>query len=158
MSKLAEEKELEKTAEEVKDENVEVEQTQDAEGQMQDFDVVPNLQVGDIINGTVVQIGEGEVLVDIQYKSEGRLPFNEVSFSPENTPEDVLSVGDEIRVKVLKIDDSEGNVILSKRRADAELAWGKLEEIFQNGSTMEAKVVKTVAADCWSTLVLGFIP
>ena len=159
MSKLAEEKELEKTAEEVKDENVEVEQTQDAEGQMQDFDVVPNLQVGDIINGTVVQIGEGEVLVDIQYKSEGRLPFNEVSFSPENTPEDVLSVGDEIRVKVLKIDDSEGNVILSKRRADAELAWGKLEEIFQNGSTMEAKVVKTVKGGLLVYVgVRGFIP
>ena len=73
----------------------------------------------ELIQGKVVQISNDEVLVDIDYKSEGRIPLNELSFISNASPEDIVTVGEDIYVKVLKVDDSEGNVLLSKT-ADAD--------------------------------------
>jgi|BioPla2DNA2_1021312.scaffolds.fasta_scaffold15392_4 ribosomal protein S1/(E)-4-hydroxy-3-methyl-but-2-enyl pyrophosphate reductase len=129
-----------------------------SEAQMSEYDVkMPT--PGAIIKGKVVQISNDEVLVDIDYKSEGRIPLNELSFIANANPEDLVSVGEEINVKVLKVDDSEGNVVLSKKRADADLSWEKLENLYESGETLEAKVVQVVKGGLLVNVgVRGFIP
>jgi 4-hydroxy-3-methylbut-2-enyl diphosphate reductase len=128
------------------------------EVQMSEYDVqMPT--PGAIIQGKVVQISSDEVLVDIDYKSEGRIPLSELSFIANANPEDIVSVGDEIHVKVLKVDDTEGNVILSKRRADADLSWERLEKLYETGETLEAKVIQVVKGGLLVNVgVRGFIP
>ena len=118
---------------------------QTEEPQMEDFEVKLPTQ-GDVIKGRVVRVSPDEVLVDIDYKSEGRIPLNELSFLPNVQPADVVSEGDEISVKVLKVEDSEGTVLLSKKRADADQSWQKLQELQESGGTLKAKVMQTRAA------------
>jgi len=126
--------------------------------QMSEFEVnMPT--VGAIIKGKVVHVSNDEVLVDIDYKSEGRIPLNELSFITNANPEDIVSVGDEIYVKVLKVDDTEGNVILSKKRADADISWEQLEQLYKSGETLQAKVVQVVKGGLLVNVgVRGFIP
>ncbi len=126
---------------------------------MSEYDVqMPT--VGAIVEGTVIQISPDEVLVDIDYKSEGRIPpLNELSFITDANPEDIVSVGEQIFVKVLKVDDAEGNVVLSKRRADADQSWEKLEELHKAGESLEAKVIQVVKGGLLVNVgVRGFIP
>ena len=128
------------------------------EAQMSEYDLKMPTQ-GAIIKGKVVHISADEVLVDIDYKSEGRIPLNELSFIANANPEDIVSVGEEIYVKVLKVDDSEGNVVLSKKRADADLSWERLEKLYESGETLEAKVVQVVKGGLLVNVgVRGFIP
>ena len=129
-----------------------------SEDHMSEYDVkLPT--AGAVIKGKVVQISNDEVLVDIDYKSEGRIPLNELSFIPNANPEDIVSVGEEILVKVLKVDDSEGNVLLSKKRADADQSWEKLENLFETGGTLTAKVMQVVKGGLLVNVgVRGFIP
>ena len=156
-----------KAEEEAADEGAEAAETTEAEEvaevgisevQMSDYDVkMPT--VGAVIEGKVVQISNDEVLVDIDYKSEGRIPLNELSFISNASPEEIVSVGDDILVKVLKVDDSEGNVLLSKKRADADRSWEKLENLFETGGTLTAKVIQVVKGGLLVNVgVRGFIP
>ena len=155
------EAEVEEAVEEVQAEAAETGETAPegiSEVQMSDYDVkLPT--VGAVIEGKVVQISNDEVLVDIDYKSEGRIPLNELSFISNASPEEIVSVGEEILVKVLKVDDSEGNVLLSKKRADADRSWDKLENLFETGGTLTAKVIQVVKGGLLVNVgVRGFIP
>src|SRR5690606_1582180 len=78
---------------------------------------------GEVIEGKVVEVGDDEVLVDVGYKSEGRIPRNELGLRPGESPRDVLNPGDPIVVHVLKVEDAEGNVLLSRKRAQYRQAW-----------------------------------
>ena len=129
-----------------------------SEVQISEYDVkLPT--PGAIVKGRVVQVSPDEVLVDIDYKSEGRIPLNELSFLQNVQPEELVSEGDEIVVKVLKVDDAEGNVVLSKKRADADQSWAKLEELKETNGTLEAKLVQTVKGGLLVNVgVRGFIP
>jgi len=117
---------------------------------------VPNT----IITGKVAHIGTDEVLVDIGYKSEGRIPINELGLKPGQQPADVVSIGQEIDVWVLQIEDAEGNVVLSKRRADQVKTWEKLEKLFAEGKPIKAQVTQVVKGGLLVDLVgvRGFIP
>jgi small subunit ribosomal protein S1 len=168
MSEFTEEKVAqateEKVAEAAEQEAVEVGEAVEAaeegisEDHMSEYDVkLPT--AGSVIKGKVVQISNDEVLVDIDYKSEGRIPLNELSFISNANPEDIVSVGEEITVKVLKVDDSEGNILLSKKRADADQSWEKLENLFETGGTLKAKVMQVVKGGLLVNVgVRGFIP
>lgn len=142
------------------EESGEQEEPEDQEEQMEDYgEMLPTLTPGTIIEGKVVQISSDEVLVDIGYKSEGRVPLNELGLKPDQSPEDILSVGEDVNVWVLKVDEAEGSVLLSKRRADAKDAWEKLEAIYEQGETMEATVTQTVKGGLLVDVgVRGFIP
>ncbi|WP_018085168.1 bifunctional 4-hydroxy-3-methylbut-2-enyl diphosphate reductase/30S ribosomal protein S1 [Desulfurispora thermophila] len=105
---------------------------------------VKTVHYGEIIPGTVVQIRHDEVLVDIGAKSEGFIPLKELSCYEVNSPQDVVSVGDVIDVFVMRSEDSEGRVMLSKQRADAEKAWAKLQENLQTGETVTGIVREVV--------------
>src|SRR5690625_5066364 len=118
-----------------------------------------NLEPGTIIQGKVVQINSDEVMVDVGYKSEGRIPQHELGLRPGETPDSVLSVGDEIDVFILKVEDAEGNVLLSKKRADARVVWEKLTTLKESGEVSEATVTERVKGGLLVDVgVRGFVP
>lgn len=87
---------------------------------------------GQIIKGSVVQIVDGEVCVNIGYKSDGFIPRNEFSSDTEVNPEDVVKVGDEIEVEVIKVNDGEGNVLLSRKNVESKKLWDNLMQDEEN--------------------------
>lgn len=105
---------------------------------------VRTLRGGEIVRGVVVEINQNEVLVDVGAKSEGVIPLRELSCCEIVSPHDVVSVGDEIDVWVVKAENSEGRIILSKGRADAEKAWQELQVAFENGTPVEGTVREVV--------------
>ena len=112
----------------------------------------------DIVTGTVVKVSDDEVLVDIGGKSEGIVPVRELSFTKNVKPEEVVKVGDEIRVMVIK-EDSEGNIMLSKKRVDQADAMEKLETIYKENQTIEAPVVDVVKGGVIVDIgTRGFVP
>src|SRR5207247_8740117 len=84
---------------------------------------------GDIVKGPVVKVDNDEVLLDIGFKSEGVIPARELSIRHDVDPHELVSVGDEIEALVLQKEDKEGRLILSKKRAQYERAWGNIERI-----------------------------
>ena len=96
---------------------------------------------GEVLEGKVISVKPEEAVLNIGYKADGILPVNEYS----NTAEDLtteISVGDELTVKVLKVNDGEGQVALSYKRLAAEKANKRLEEAFENNEVLKAPVVQ----------------
>ncbi len=81
---------------------------------------------GQILTGSVVQIVDGEVCVNIGYKSDGFIPRSEFSADADVNPADVVNVGDQIEVEVLKVNDGEGNVLLSRKNVESKKMWDNL--------------------------------
>ncbi len=114
---------------------------------------------GQLIRGTVVHVDENGVLVDIGTKSEGVIPPNELTRLPNQSPEQVVQVGQEIDVVVLKPETEEGQVILSKKRADYEVTWHRLEEAMRANETIEGMVTERVKGGLMVDVgVRGFVP
>lgn len=114
---------------------------------------------GDIVVGTVVRIDPDEVLVDIGYKSEGVIPPHELSVRNNADPHDVVSVGEEIETLVLQKEDDQGRLVLSKKRAQYERAWGRIETIMNEGGTVEGHVIEVVKGGLIVDIGLrGFLP
>jgi small subunit ribosomal protein S1 len=114
---------------------------------------------GDILEGTVVKIDRDEVLLDIGYKSEGVIPAKELSIRHDVDPNQVVSVGDEVEALVLQKEDKEGRLILSKKRAQYERAWGRIEEVMQSGTTIKGPVIEVVKGGLILDIGLrGFLP
>ena len=99
---------------------------------------------GDIVEGTVVKVDRDEVLLDIGYKTEGVIPSRELSIKHDVDPAEVVSVGDHIEALVLTKEDKEGRLILSKKRAQYERAWGTIEKIKEDGGVVRgpAKIIE----------------
>jgi small subunit ribosomal protein S1 len=114
---------------------------------------------GDILEGTVVKIDRDEVLLDIGYKSEGVIPTKELSIRHDVDPSQVVKVGDEVEALVLQKEDKEGRLILSKKRAQYERAWGRIEEVMQSGGTIKGPVIEVVKGGLILDIGLrGFLP
>jgi small subunit ribosomal protein S1 len=114
---------------------------------------------GDILEGEVVKIDRDEVLVDIGYKSEGVIPTKELSIRHDVDPNEVVKVGDHVEALVLQKEDKEGRLILSKKRAQYERAWGRIEEVMQSGSTIKGPVIEVVKGGLILDIGLrGFLP
>ena len=119
-------------------------------------EVVPELAERQIIKGTVVRVDTEGVLVDVGAKSEGIIPPGELS--RQGAPSEV-SVGDRIDVMVMHVEGEEGSIILSKRRADFEMAWRRVQEAQQTGKILHAMVVDKVKGGLVVDLGLrGFVP
>ncbi|WP_145542860.1 30S ribosomal protein S1 [Virgibacillus sp. SK37] len=115
------------------------------------------LHVDDTITGKVVRLEEKQVLVDIGYKTEGILPISELSNLHVESTNDVVKEGDELTLKVKKVEDDE--VILSKRAIDSELAWNDLVEKYEKGEVFETEVKEVVKGGLVADVgVRGFIP
>lgn len=114
---------------------------------------------GDIVEGTIVKIDRDEVLLDIGYKSEGVIPAKELSIRHDVDPSEVVHVGDKIEALVLQKEDKEGRLILSKKRAQYERAWGRIEEVMQSGGTIKGPVIEVVKGGLIVDIGLrGFLP
>ncbi|HEY4687168.1 MAG TPA: 30S ribosomal protein S1 [Candidatus Subteraquimicrobiales bacterium] len=114
---------------------------------------------GDIVEGEVVKIYRDEILVDIDYKSEGVIPLEELSIQKNVNPEEIVSVGDRIEALVLEKEDLDGRLILSKKRADFERSWDKIEEVGKSGGTVKGRVIEAVKGGLILNIGLrGFLP
>ena len=114
---------------------------------------------GDIVEGTVVKVDRDEVLLDIGYKTEGVIPSRELSIKHDVDPDEVVEVGDEIDALVLTKEDKEGRLILSKKRAQYERAWGTIEELQANDQPVTGTVIEVVKGGLILDIGLrGFLP
>lgn len=114
---------------------------------------------GDLIKGVVVAVEVDSALVDIGYKSEGVVPLRELSREPVSSAKDVVKAGDELTLYVLKVEDDQGNIILSKKRADYEKAWASIREAFQQEKVVEAPVARHVKGGILVDMgIWGFVP
>ena len=108
------------------------------DGTITDFDE------GDLVTGTVVKIERDEVLLDIGFKSEGVIPVRELSIRKDANPADIVAMGETIEALVLQKEDKDGRLILSKKRAEYERAWNRIEEMFNSGENVEGEVIEVV--------------
>lgn len=114
---------------------------------------------GSRVKGVVVQVSDNEVLVDIGGKSEGVLPYTEISDSEASDIRKHFAVGDEIEVLVIRKENKEGYPVLSKKRIDQELYWTKLAEMKENDEVVTGKIVEVVKGGVLADVgVRGFIP
>jgi len=114
---------------------------------------------GDLIEGTVVKIDRDEVLLDVGYKTEGVIPSRELSIRHDADPGDIVSVGDKIEALVLQKEDKEGRLILSKKRALYERAWGDVEKVKEADGTVTGTVIEVVKGGLIVDIGLrGFLP
>ncbi|MBA2312336.1 MAG: 30S ribosomal protein S1 [Actinobacteria bacterium] len=114
---------------------------------------------GDIVSGHIVKIDKDEVLLDIGYKSEGVIPLRELSIRNDVDPHDVVSLGDAVEALVTQKEDADGRLILSKKRAQYERAWGRIEQIKNSEDTVEGPVIEVVKGGLILDIGLrGFLP
>ena len=103
---------------------------------------IKTLNTGDKVIGTVTGIGNTEVQVDLGTKHAGYIPYDEVSTDPSVKPEDILKVGDEIEVFVVRVNDQEGTVQLSKKKLDGLKVWDDMTAWAENKTTVEGTITE----------------
>ena len=114
---------------------------------------------GQLVSGTVVRVDHDEVLLDIGYKSEGVIPSRELSIRNDVDPSEIVSLGDSLDALVLTKEDKDGRLILSKKRAQYELAWGKIEEVKEAEGMVSGPVIEVVKGGLILDIGLrGFLP
>jgi small subunit ribosomal protein S1 len=114
---------------------------------------------GDIVGGTVVRVDPDEVLVDIGYKAEGVIPAHELSIRNHISPDEIVKEGEPIEALVLQMEDDQGRLVLSKKRAQYERAWGRIEGIMNEGGTVSGPVIEVVKGGLIVDIGLrGFLP
>ena len=97
---------------------------------------------GEIVKGTVINVDHDEVMVDIGFKSEGYIPVSEFPIGNERTPS--VNVGDQIDVYIVRREDSEGQLVLSKEIADQKLVWDEITEAYEAGRVVAGTVVQRI--------------
>ncbi len=117
------------------------------------------LSKGDRVEATVIQVDRDRVFVDLGTKSEGIVPLNELSEENLETAKGHLQVGDKIQVVVLRPESADGNPIVSKKRADFEEIWDRIERAHRSGEMITAQVVDRVKGGLVVDVgVRGFVP
>lgn len=115
---------------------------------------------GDIISGTVVSVDESGVVLDLKFYAEGFIPVEEFSRVPGFNIKEAVQPGDEVQAMVLRRDDGQGNILLSRADAADVLAWDRLKELQDSGEVLDV-VVKGIVnggAIAYVEGVRGFIP
>ena len=129
------------------------------QGLEQGYGTLESLNLYEVVTGTVVKINPDEVMVDVGGKSEGVIPIKELSFQKDPAIEEIVKVGDEIQVMVIKMENTDGHMVLSKKRADQETAMDELQAKYENGEVIEAKVVSDVKGGVIVDIgARGFVP
>lgn len=119
-----------------------------------------SLQTGEIVKGKIIGFNNAEVYVDMGYKSDGIIPIEEFTDDPDFDPEKSLKIGEEIEVFIIRVNDGEGNVLLSKKKVDSIRNIDKLEEAYANKTPVRVKVLEAVSGGLVATSggVRIFIP
>ena len=114
---------------------------------------------GQIVEGTVVKVDRDEVLLDIGYKSEGVIPARELSIRNDVDPSEIVKLGEQVEALVLQKEDKEGRLVLSKKRAQYERAWGTIEQIKESDGVVSGPVIEVVKGGLILDIGLrGFLP
>ncbi|MBO4235911.1 MAG: bifunctional 4-hydroxy-3-methylbut-2-enyl diphosphate reductase/30S ribosomal protein S1 [Firmicutes bacterium] len=115
---------------------------------------------GEIVTGTVHQVSDKELVVNLGCKKDGILPADEITLEEGQKLTDVFKPGDEIQAKVIKTDDSEGSLLLSKKRLEIGEHWTEINEAHENRDIINVKVVRAVNGGVIAAYkeVTGFIP
>lgn len=115
---------------------------------------------GEVVTGKVHQVNDGEVIVNLGCKKDGILPINEVSLEEGQTLADVFKVDDEVQAKVIKTDDVDGGILLSKKKLEISANWGEIVKALEDKTVLEVKVTRTVNGGVIAEYkeVYGFIP
>ena len=113
---------------------------------------------GEIVKGTVVDVSRDEVMIDIGFKSEGYIPASEFDSAENDLPS--VQVGDEIDVYIVRREDSEGQIVLSKKIADQTLVWDEITQAYESGSPIEGQVTERIKGGLRVTVgsLRGFLP
>ena len=124
------------------------EQEKNAEGNINFMDEVDKtfktLNTGDLVTGTVIGITPTEVYVNLGTKADGFIPVGELTDDPALKASDIVNVGDEIEVFVVRVNDVEGTIMLSKKKVDSIKGWNELEESFEKGEILKGTVIDVV--------------
>lgn len=118
------------------------------------------IKEGDILTGTVIGISETEVTLDLKYYTDGIIRLEDFSEEPGFSLKDAVAMGDEISATVIRRDDGEGHILLSKKEANDVLAWDKLQEMMDNETVFTVKISGIVNAGVVAYVegIRGFIP
>ena len=120
---------------------------------------IKNFDEGDIVAGKVVAVDKDEVLLDIGYKSEGVIPARELTIKHDIDPRQVVQIGEEIEALVTQKEDKEGRLILSKKKAQYERAWGQIEKVMNDEGIVTGTVIEVVKGGLIVDIGLrGFLP
>ncbi len=114
---------------------------------------------GQLVAGSIVKIDREEVLLDIGFKSEGVIPRKELSIRNDVPPSELVSLGDQIEALVIQKEDKEGRLILSKKRAQYEKAWGDVQTVKETDGIVKGLVIEVVKGGLIVDIGLrGFLP
>lgn len=118
------------------------------------------VQEGDVLTGTVIGVSETEVTLDLKYYTEGIIRLEDYSEDPAFSIKNDVQIGEEVTATVLRPDDGQGHILLSKKAAADELAWKKLNEYLENKTVLDVKIAGVVNAGVVAYVegIRGFIP
>ena len=118
------------------------------------------IRVGDVVTGTVIDVTEDAVLVDLKSYCDGVIHKADLSEDPDFNMMEAIHPGDEITATVLATNDGEGNMVLSKKEANAILAWDKLRQMMEDRTVVKVKIQEVVNSGAIAYLegIRGFIP
>lgn len=118
------------------------------------------INVGDIITGTVIAVSEEEIVLDLKYYTQGIIKVENFSNDPDFAVLEEIHVGDEIEATVIRRDDGQGNIELSRKEANETLAWDKLKEMMEAGKVVAVRVKESVPSGVVAFVegIRGFIP
>jgi 4-hydroxy-3-methylbut-2-enyl diphosphate reductase len=115
---------------------------------------------GEILTGTVIQVSDRDVIVNLGCKKDGVIPRDEIALEGDQKIPDLFKEGDEVQVKVLKTDDNDGNILLSKKKVIISEYWEDVNIAYEEKTSIEAKVIKAVNGGVIAVFkeIYGFIP
>lgn len=118
------------------------------------------VRAGDVMTGTVIGVEDDRVIVDLKYYAEGIISKEDLSNDPDFVLNEAVKVGDEITATVVKTDDGEGNIVMSKKEANDILAWDKLAQMMEERTIAKVKISEIVNSGAVAFLegIRGFIP
>lgn len=115
---------------------------------------------GDIIEGTVIDVSDTEITLDLKYYTQGIIRVSDYSDDPKFSVHRDVKIGDEVSATVISTDDGNGNILLSKTEANQVLSWDKIKELLESEEYVDVKVSEAVKGGCVAFLegIRGFIP
>ena len=115
---------------------------------------------GDILSGTVISVNEEEVVLDLKYYAQGIIKVEDLSDDPDFSAKDSVHPGDVLEATVISTDDGQGNILLSRKEANEELAWDKLKEMMENETVVTVRIKESVPSGVVAYLegIRAFIP
>lgn len=118
------------------------------------------IKEGDMMRGSVISVSEEEIILDLKYYAQGIIKVEDYSNDPDFHVLEEIKEGDEIEAAVVKMDDGQGNILLSRKEANNVLAWEKLQKIMEEDKIVTVKIRESVKAGVIAYVegIRGFIP